>query len=270
MPRLLPAFAFSREVIMTYGQRPLRRISLILSIFTLPGVRLARISANSVSQILPWQHTPISITSRIMWTPKAFRETGVALAQRFGVLFYPTVIIVSPTGEVLEKLTGYQSGSNLLKVLKKYEYDKPSSNANSSSNTSGSSGSITDTQAALTRNLLATSPSSPAVINLMPPPAPTTSPSTASHGLFRLAVSREASSGFGYQLGVFSDYANVLKEAEALRAKNQQHVLVYISELNGTTVFKLILGPFTTRDAAARQRQATGREGMIVALGSLR
>ncbi len=207
---------------------------------------------------------------------------GVALAQRFGVLFYPTIIVVSPTGETLEQLSGYQSGHALLKVLKKYGGKAGSStNSNSNSNSSSSSststntasGPITDTQAALTRNLTENASASSAILDLTTPSSPSpvvTNTSKPGQGLFRLVVNRETATGFGYQLGVFSDYANVLKEAEKLRAKNQRHVLVYISELNGKTVFKLILGPFSTRESAGQQRQVTGREGMVVSLVSLR
>jgi thioredoxin-related protein len=169
---------------------------------------------------------------------------GVELAQRFDVIFYPTILVFNSRGEVMEKLTGYQTASQLLQVLKKHE--KAASPPviplnNQRQQDSGIGTSRTET--------------------------PVTPLPVGSLGLYSLSVSPQARQGYGLQVGVYGDYANVLQEVAKLEASQDEEVLVSINQLKGKTVFKLILGPFSTRKAALAHMVRVKREGLVVDLG---
>lgn len=64
-------------------------------------------------------------------------------------------------------------------------------------------------------------------------------------GLFRFSVTRQPSVGFGVQIGVFAEYGNVLIQVEKLQnIFGALPVIVNINELNGRTVYKVLLGQF--------------------------
>ncbi|MEM9991224.1 MAG: S8 family serine peptidase, partial [Bacteroidota bacterium] len=83
-------------------------------------------------------------------------------------------------------------------------------------------------------------------------------------GLFRFGVEKQAPIGWGIQIGAFADYGNVLIQAERLQAQFNAPVIVNINELNGRTVYKMVLGAFNeqrqARQLAERMKQA-GVEG---------
>ncbi len=120
-------------------------------------------------------------------------------------------------------------------------------------------------------------PSQPTPPTPTPPPtAPAPAPSTpivTGTNLFQFSVRGQARTGFGLQISVNNEFANVLKEVESLERKYGFPVLVNISTLNGRTAFKLILGPFATRsqaDAAKRSVIAKGgREPWLRPLSSV-
>ncbi|MFQ5445972.1 MAG: S8 family serine peptidase [Saprospiraceae bacterium] len=73
-------------------------------------------------------------------------------------------------------------------------------------------------------------------------------------GLFLFDVKRQPSKGWGVQMGVFAEYGNVLINAEKLQRQFGEAVVVNINELNGKTVYKVILGAFVKKsDAMALQ-----------------
>lgn len=122
-----------------------------------------------------------------------------------------------------------------------------------------------------------TQPTTPTVPPTPAPPVVTTPPPTTpivtGTNLFRFSVQGQARSGFGLQISVNNEFANVLKEVEALERKYGFPVLVNITTLNGRTAFRLILGPFATRthaDAAKRSVIAKGgREPWLRPLSSV-
>ncbi len=97
-----------------------------------------------------------------------------------------------------------------------------------------------------------------------PSPSPSPAPSppgrssgvstavTSGKGLFRFKVEPQPARGWGVQVGVFGDYGNVLVQAEKLERQFQQPVIVNISELNGKTVYKVIVGAFDNFEQARR------------------
>ncbi|MEQ8705655.1 MAG: S8 family serine peptidase [Phaeodactylibacter sp.] len=95
------------------------------------------------------------------------------------------------------------------------------------------------------------SPSSPP--SPTPPSRGSVAPKVSSgQGLFRFKVSAQPAQGWGVQVGVFGDYGNVLVQAEKLERQFSQPVIVNITELNGKTVYKIIVGAFGNFDEARR------------------
>ena len=88
----------------------------------------------------------------------------------------------------------------------------------------------------------------------------------AGQGLFRFAVERQAPEGYGVQVGVYAEYANVLIAAEKLQRQFAETIVVNINELNGKTVYKVIVGAYPgKRDANSLHRdlKAAGINGFV-------
>lgn len=218
---------------------------------------------------------------------------GIEVAQRYNVVSYPTIIIFSPKGNLLHTLHGYQSGKDLLKELESYRF-RSRTNESDVEEFSGppvidlTGGTTTPSQPVeidLTPSIKPTPTpvSTPTTTSLPPPVKPVNRPSTtlppvppsapvavSGQGLFKMQVKPQASVGFGVQLGVFGDYANVIKEIQKLEGQGRSNSLVNINQLDGKTVFKIILGPYPTREVASAEKAALmdkeNRAGMVVDL----
>ena len=88
-------------------------------------------------------------------------------------------------------------------------------------------------------------------------------------GLFKFSVERQAAKGYGVQIGVFAQYGNVLIAAEQLQREFNQPIVVNINELNGRTVYKVIIGPYFSRAGAntiLNRIKAAGSDGFVINL----
>jgi hypothetical protein len=83
-----------------------------------------------------------------------------------------------------------------------------------------------------------------------PPPTIPADPIVIATNLFRFSVTGQVRSGFGLQVAVNNEFANVLKQVEGLERKHGMPVLVNISTVNGLTAFKILIGPFNSREEA--------------------
>lgn len=84
------------------------------------------------------------------------------------------------------------------------------------------------------------------------------------HGLFEFNVKRQASEGWGVQIGAFAEYGNVLIQAEKLQKQFNEKIIVNINELNGKTVYKVVVGAFENKTEAVhlfRRMEAAGVRG---------
>ena len=91
-------------------------------------------------------------------------------------------------------------------------------------------------------------------------------------GLFKIEVATASTSGWGVQTGAFSSYANVLVEVERLERQFGYPVLVNISESNGKTLYKIIVGSFQTKSDAEQllsRLRAVGKNGFVRSLSDL-
>ncbi len=72
----------------------------------------------------------------------------------------------------------------------------------------------------------------------------------AGRGIFRFQVRRQEPTGFGVQIGAFAEYGNVLIQAEKLESLFDAPIIVSINQLNGKTVYKIVVGAFEDKDDA--------------------
>ena len=85
---------------------------------------------------------------------------------------------------------------------------------------------------------------------LQPPKPEIVNAVSSGQGLFRFNVAKQKPEGWAVQVGVYADYGNVLINAERLQSQFGHPVLVSISELNGKTVYKVLLGSFNKKSEA--------------------
>ncbi len=85
-----------------------------------------------------------------------------------------------------------------------------------------------------------------------PPVVEVTENITSGRGIFRFDVRKQAAQGWGVQIGAFYEYGNVLIQAEKLQKQFNAPVVVSINELNGKTVYKVVVGAYDSQ-AAARE-----------------
>lgn len=92
-------------------------------------------------------------------------------------------------------------------------------------------------------------------------------------GLFEFSVKRYSSNGFGIQIGVFQDYANVLDEVANLEEKIKQNIFVHITRLNDKLAYRVIVGDFLDKESAIQFHNNVmknyGFSGFIKDLSSL-
>lgn len=69
-------------------------------------------------------------------------------------------------------------------------------------------------------------------------------------GIFQFNVKRQEAKGYGIQVGAFAEYGNVLIQAEKLQSKFDAPIVVSINELNGKTVYKIVVGAFAKKSDA--------------------
>lgn len=69
-------------------------------------------------------------------------------------------------------------------------------------------------------------------------------------GLFQFDVKKQVASGYGIQIGAFYEYGNVLIQVEKLQRKFGEKVIVSINELKGRTVYKVVIGAFSSKSQA--------------------
>ena len=72
--------------------------------------------------------------------------------------------------------------------------------------------------------------------------------------------------GWGVQIGAFAEYGNVLIQVEKLQSQFNVPILVNINELNGKTVYKVVVGAYSSKDDARslhQRMQSAGVNGFL-------
>jgi len=107
----------------------------------------------------------------------------------------------------------------------------------------------------------------------LPPPPVVENEIATGRGLFRFSVVRQESRGFGVQIGVFAEYGNVLIQAEKLEKAFGQPVVVNINQLEGRTIYRVVIGAFDSINSARmlqQQMRTAGVRGFIKNLEELK
>jgi rare lipoprotein A len=69
-------------------------------------------------------------------------------------------------------------------------------------------------------------------------------------GLYKMQALRMELKGFGVQIAGYSDYEAVLQQLSTLQKNWVKGGMVYVDQLNGRNFYKVILGPFFTKEEA--------------------
>lgn len=75
---------------------------------------------------------------------------------------------------------------------------------------------------------------------------------TSGRGIFRFSAKKQTPVGWGVQIGAFAEYGNVLIQTERLQSLFDEPIIVSINELNGKTVYKMVVGAFNNRSDAVK------------------
>ncbi len=187
---------------------------------------------------------------------------GVAYKQQYNVKVLPTTLIFNSKGQLLEKVEEALSPSRMLDLLKKH---------NKSFNRKVTIKTPVDAPTT-------TKPYKPEPKVVHSSPKKKASPKhkktkSAGSGLFRFDVKREPATGYSVQVGVFADYANVLQQTATLKEKyGSKPLLVHIATLGDKLVYRVMLGRFSTKPAAAQflhKIKSNGGDGVIKTLAEL-
>jgi hypothetical protein len=139
------------------------------------------------------------------------------LPNRYQVFLFPTLVICSPSGEVLSELSGYVSASKLMTELAPYAPTKASDGIPSKQHQA-----ISDAPAVEAAEQLVALPHLP-VESVEP---------------------AEPAQAFVVQVGVYGNYNNVEREIERLSARYHQPVQVISGHLQGSAIYRVVVGPF--------------------------
>lgn len=84
----------------------------------------------------------------------------------------------------------------------------------------------------------------------------------SSQGLYRFSAQNQPAKGWGVQIGAFADYGNVLIQTARMENLFEAPVVVSINEVDGRTVYKMVIGAFDDVDDARRLERAMESKGI--------
>ena len=95
------------------------------------------------------------------------------------------------------------------------------------------------------------------------------------YGLYKITLEKPDKKGYGVQVASLSSYENVLKQVADLQGKWFDNILVSIEPATGNkSIYKVILGPFDTEDAANKYQDSLKKKykinGFTINLGDLK
>jgi len=85
---------------------------------------------------------------------------------------------------------------------------------------------------------------------------------TSTIGLYQFNVTKGPTYGYSIQVGAYRDYQNVLTEVAKFQKAFAEKVLVHISELNGKTCYKVMVGHYLTHEAATKDKLIVKESGI--------
>ncbi len=207
---------------------------------------------------------------------------GFAYKQKYNIRMLPSVLVFSSNGELLQKYEEVVPPITMMKILKAHDIPANRTIPRSyghveSSNVSETSAVHSPIKENISRPALKPSKSTPVASNKN-----IISDSDLSNndedieegaGLFNFKVTRHPSTGFSVQIGVYSEYGNVLQKAVKVQAKFDDQMIVHIARINEKTVYKIMIGEFPSRELADQYRKeitAKGFNGIVKDLSLLK
>ncbi len=93
------------------------------------------------------------------------------------------------------------------------------------------------------------------------------------HNLYKIQVYEQPKVGFGVQLGMYAKHKTLLRQVGGLQAKWYKNIIVALhTKSDGTSLYKVILGPFPDRktaDSYLADVKDKGLKGFVVDLSKL-
>ncbi len=149
---------------------------------------------------------------------------GAELAEKYNVMYFPSILIFTPEGKLLKSMPGFTEAGKLLATLRQYrnEHGTPEIEMADAAD---------DMQPVVER---------------------------PGEYLFKVSAKVLPRTGYGVQVGVYSNYRNAFEKL--LELENEyfhKNVLVFIKDNmeSGELMYKVILGPFSTEDQAAAYQE---------------
>jgi thioredoxin-related protein len=172
---------------------------------------------------------------------------GVMWSQKYEVEALPTMLVFDSKGNLRHKLVGFQSASNLLKIMRETQapapaptpapvvVDVPSNNTTNPANTTNPQGNH-----------------SPSLFGGSAPIKPSSSIAASPLGLFEIVVSRAERKGYSLQVGSYANYDAALDQADMMRELYKEKTILCVDKNTASISYKLFVGVFATRDEAAK------------------
>lgn len=200
---------------------------------------------------------------------------GFAYKQMYNIRMLPSVLVFSTEGELLKKYEESLPPTTMLKILK--SHNTPENRTAPTSYQPVESSPVDESNMAHTpmkENISrpALKPSIPAAPDVEARPAAIDKSSSDNDeveeddGHYRFKVANQPTSGFSVQIGIYSEYANVMQKADKVQDKFEEQMIVYVDRVNEKTVYKIMVGEFPDREAAEEyknQLKAKGVDGIV-------
>lgn len=183
---------------------------------------------------------------------------GIRWSQQYEIEALPTMLIFNQDGKLVKRLSGYKSAKDLLEAfqdasIKKDSKKEPFEIIRNENNSK---------EAKMLKPIA--SNNKPLIHNQEP----------HALGLYELNVRKLTSNGYSIQVGVYSSYEIMLEQAEKLAQNSQDaKILLYVDEIDGQRVYKLLAGNFSDKIEALEFRESLkkiGFDGLLKDLSVMR
>lgn len=207
---------------------------------------------------------------------------GFAYKQMYNIRMLPSVLVFSSKGKLLKKYEESLAPLKLLKILQTHDVPKNRTLPQSYNKME----SLVVSKPTATHSPIKENISRPALKPVKAKPAEPASEIDADvyldetegeieegEGLYNFKVAKHLSGGFSVQIGVYSEYGNVLQKAAKVQEKFEEQMIVHIGRINEKTVYKVMIGEFSNPESAndfRKQVEAKGFNGIVKNLSLMR
>jgi thiol-disulfide isomerase/thioredoxin len=182
------------------------------------------------------------------------------------VNFLPTILIFNASGNLIGRYEESLTPERLLELAKKYDTVE---NRTSGRPTGGAPGSSTSSMDHLNKPGLAPAGRAPKTYPANRTEQLGSTPSRLSPSMETSAVVPVNSEANPYaarqmaiQVGVYSNYENVIRQVQALEKKINKRVNIVSQSENGKTVYKVVIGPFDSAPSTLPYLDLLRKEGI--------